>query len=163
MEEYQATAEAGGLRLTSKVVTDIPLIRTSRTRLRQIASNLLSNAIKYTHAGSVTVTVSRRAPADDDNDVDWVLVEVTDTGLGIAPDKFDFIFQEFGRVGGSETSGAGLGLAISRLLAQALGGRITVVSELGRGSTFTLWLPLVPGTDGEITIGTVASNSARMP
>ena len=78
-----------------------------------------------------------------------MLVEVTDTGLGIAPDKLDFIFQEFGRVGGSETPGAGLGLAISRLLAQALGGRITVASELGRGSTFTLWLPLVPGTGGK--------------
>jgi signal transduction histidine kinase len=155
VEEYQATAEAAGLRLTSAVAADIPLIRTSRTRLRQITSNLLSNAIKYTHTGSVTVTVSRCAATDDGEAVDWVLVDVTDTGLGIAPDKFDFIFQEFGRVGGSETPGAGLGLAISRLLAQALGGRITVASELGRGSTFTLWLPLVPGTGVSVTTGTV--------
>jgi len=111
----------------------------------------------------VTVTVSRRTPDDGDDGVDWVLIEVTDTGLGIAPEKFDFIFQEFGRVGGSETPGAGLGLAISRLLAQALGGRITVASEPGRGSTFTLWLPVVPGTGGEVTTGAVASNSARLP
>jgi len=163
VEEYQATADAGGLRLTSKAAADIPLVRTSRTRLRQIASNLLSNAIKYTRTGSVTVTVSRRTPDDGDDGVDWVLIEVTDTGLGIAPEKFDFIFQEFGRVGGSETPGAGLGLAISRLLAQALGGRITVASEPGRGSTFTLWLPVVPGTGGEVTTGAVASKSARLP
>jgi signal transduction histidine kinase len=163
VEVYQATANAGGLRLTSTVATNIPLIRTRSTRLRQITSNLLSNAIKYTPTGAVTVTVSRRAPADDGEGVDWVLVEVTDTGLGIAPDKVDFIFQEFGRVGGSETPGAGLGLAISRLLAQALGGRITVASEVGRGSTFTLWLPLVPGTGGEVTIGAVTPNGARLP
>jgi signal transduction histidine kinase len=156
VEEYQATAEAGGLRLTSSVAADLPLIRTSRTRLRQITSNLLSNAIKYTRTGSVTVIVTRRAPADDAGDGDWVLVAVTDTGVGISPDKFDFIFQEFGRVGGSETPGAGLGLAISRLLAQALGGRITVASEPGRGSTFTLWLPLVPDTGGDVAAGVVA-------
>ena len=152
VEEYQATAEAGGLRHTSNAAPDIPLIRTSRTRLRQITSNLLSNAIKYTHTGSVTVAVSRREPTNGEG-VDWVLVEVTDTGPGIASDKFEFIFQEFGRVGGSETPGAGLGLAISRLLVQALGGRITVASEPGRGSTFTLWLPLVPATDGVLTAG----------
>jgi len=167
VEEYQATAEAGGLVLTSTVATDIPLIRTSRTRLRQIASNLLSNAIKYTRTGSVTVIVSRRVPADDGDAVDWALIEVTDTGIGIAPDKFDLIFQEFGRVGGSETPGAGLGLAISRLLAQALGGRITVASEPGRGSTFTLWLPLIPGTGGSVTTvipeGAIVHEGARVP
>jgi signal transduction histidine kinase len=67
--------------------------------------------------------------------------EVSDSGRGIPSEKLDFIFQEFGRIG-SDKTGAGLGLAISRLLAQALGGHITVTSELGRGSTFALWLPL---------------------
>jgi signal transduction histidine kinase len=67
-------------------------------------------------------------------------VEVSNTGRGVPPEKLDFIFQEFGRIDGDKT-GAGLGLAISRLLAQALGAHITVTSELGRGSAFTLWLP----------------------
>jgi signal transduction histidine kinase len=145
-EEYQATAEAGRLQLTVNVPTEIPLVRTSRTRVRQIASNLLSNAIKYTDHGSVTVTVVRRTSADSAGGDGWVSIEVSDTGPGIPPDKLEYIFQEFGRVAGNDAPGAGLGLAISRLLAQALGGRITVTSEVGRGSTFTLWLPAVHDT-----------------
>jgi signal transduction histidine kinase len=149
-EEYQATAEAGGLHLSVNASNDTPFIRTSRTRVRQIASNLLSNAIKYTDAGSVTVAVTRRAPIDSADGVEWVLIDVADTGRGIPPDKLDYIFEEFGRVAGDETRGAGLGLAISRLLAQALGGRITVSSEVGRGSTFTLWLPFMSDTGPEM-------------
>jgi len=113
-----------------------------RARVRQVASNLLSNALKYTEHGSVLVCL-RRKPAELFGDaVAWALIEVTDTGPGIPPDKKDYIFEEFSRLGGADTPGAGLGLAISKLLAQALGGRITVESEVGRGSTFTLWLPL---------------------
>ena len=141
-EEYLAAADASGLHLTVRAAPDVPLIRTNPTRVRQIASNLISNAIKYTDTGSVTVAVSRREPIDSRDGIEWAVIEVTDTGRGIPPDKLDYIFQEFARVAGSETPGAGLGLAISRLLAQALGGRITVTSEIGRGSTFTLWLPL---------------------
>ncbi|HEX7980628.1 MAG TPA: HAMP domain-containing sensor histidine kinase [Gemmatimonadaceae bacterium] len=149
-EEYQATADAGGLQLTVNAAAEVPLIRTSRTRVRQIASNLLSNAIKYTDGGSVAVTVMRQTSADSTDAVGWVLIEVSDTGRGIPADKLDYIFQEFGRVAGNERPGAGLGLAISRLLAQALGGRITVSSEVGRGSTFTLWLPLARDTGAEM-------------
>jgi signal transduction histidine kinase len=149
-EEFQATAEAGGLRLTVNAATDVPLIQTSRTRVRQIASNLLSNAIKYTDAGAVAMSVMRRGSTDSADGAEWVLIEVADTGRGIPPDKLDYIFQEFGRVAGDERPGAGLGLAISRLLAQALGGRITVTSEVGRGSTFTLWLPLTRATGAEM-------------
>jgi signal transduction histidine kinase len=143
-EDYQATAEASGLRLVVSTATDVPSIETSRTRVRQIASNLLSNAIKYTNAGSVTLTVSHCSPAQSGESGEWVLIEVADTGRGIAPDQLDYIFQEFGRISGTEKQGAGLGLAISRLLAQALGGKITVTSEVGRGSAFTLWLPVEP-------------------
>jgi signal transduction histidine kinase len=145
-EEYQATAEASGLSLVVSSGTDIPLILTSKTRVRQIASNLVSNAIKYTDAGAVTLSVVHRSLAQNDESREWVLIEVADTGRGIAPDQLDYIFQEFGRVAGTQKPGAGLGLAISRLLAQALGGQITVTSEIGRGSTFTLWLPLVPAS-----------------
>jgi two-component system, sensor histidine kinase and response regulator len=101
----------------------------------------LSNAIKYTDAGSVAVRATYEARAPFADTQDWLAVEFSDAGRGIPSEKFDFIFQEFSRIGDSAKSGAGLGLAISRLLAQALGGHITVTSELGRGSTFTLWLP----------------------
>jgi signal transduction histidine kinase len=140
-EDYQATAKASGLAFAAYLAPDLPIVHTSRPRVRQILGNLLSNAIKYTDAGSVTVRGMRRSVGPSNDRGDWVVIEVSDTGRGIPRDKLDFIFQEFGRVGASDKAGAGLGLAISRLLARALGGQITVTSHLGRGSTFTLWLP----------------------
>jgi signal transduction histidine kinase len=144
-EEYHAAAAASGLALSVKVECDDPVVETDRTRVRQIAANLLSNAIKYTDHGSVEVRITRRPPASPEEAEGWLLLEVADTGVGIALDKQDFIFEEFSRIGEGRT-GAGLGLAISKLLAQALGGRLTVRSEAGSGSIFTLWLP-----DGGVT------------
>lgn len=144
-EEYQAKARSRRLTLTVDVCDDSPLIRTSRTRVRQILANLLSNAIKYTEQGSVSVSAAHRPVGPSGTDGDWVCIEVADTGRGIPSDKLEFIFEEFGRVGDSDQAGAGLGLAISRLIAQALGGQITVSSEPGSGSTFMLWLPLMSG------------------
>ena len=149
-EEYQAAASAAGLTLNVDVAPDLPLIVTSLTRLRQISSNLLSNAIKYTETGSVTVRVLKRVGApiernashQAENDSEWILIEFIDIGRGIPPDRREFIFEEFSRIGDSDKPGAGLGLAISRLLAEALGGSISLESELGKGSTFTLWLPV---------------------
>jgi len=140
-EEYQASAKARGLSFSVKLPANLPSIRTSRSRVRQIASNLLSNAIKYTDAGSVSVRAAYELCGPFGDERDWVAIEFCDTGRGIPSEKFDFIFQEFSRIGDSSNHGAGLGLAISRLLAQALGGHITVSSEVGRGSVFTLWLP----------------------
>jgi signal transduction histidine kinase len=139
-EEYQATAVAGGLSFSASVAADVGTIQTSKSRVRQIVSNLLSNAIKYTDSGSVLVRAEHRSDGAFPKGPDWLTIEVSDTGRGVPPEKLDFIFQEFGRIDGDKT-GAGLGLAISRLLAQALGAHITVTSELGCGSTFTLWLP----------------------
>ncbi|MGI8403124.1 MAG: ATP-binding protein [Gemmatimonadaceae bacterium] len=140
-EEYQATARASGLSLSVTAESDLPVLQTSGTRVRQIASNLLSNAIKYTEQGSVTVRALRRRSGPGDGD-DYEVVEFIDTGPGIPPEKQEFIFEEFSRIGGDTKPGAGLGLAISRTLAEALGGHISVDSEMGHGSTFTLWLPL---------------------
>lgn len=143
-EEYHAAAAASGLELAVKIDCDDAVVETDPARVRQIAANFLSNAIKYTERGRVEVRLSRRDgdPADSDDEfARWALLEFSDSGLGIAPDKHDLIFEEFSRVSGSDRSGAGLGLAISKLLAQALGGRITVTSAEGAGSTFTLWLP----------------------
>lgn len=149
-EEYHAAAEANGLEFEVLVEPGIPLIATNGARVRQIASNLLSNAIKYTDAGAVRVR-TRRLSANQAGlavtdaqaaiNGEWALIEFADSGPGIPLHQRDFIFEEFSRLN-ADKPGAGLGLAISELLAQALGGRISVESELGRGSTFTLWLPL---------------------
>jgi signal transduction histidine kinase len=139
-EEYQAKAVASGLSFSTSVAADVGTIQTSKSRVRQIASNLLSNAIKYTDSGSVSLRAEHRSDGSFPAGPDWLVIDVSDTGRGVPSEKLDYIFQEFGRIDGDKT-GAGLGLAISRLLAQALGGHITVTSELERGSTFTLWLP----------------------
>ena len=135
-------------------------------RIRQILLNLLSNAVKFTDpGGSVTLAVgeSRTLPltsavalpaaavsaAGNGASGGWVSISVRDTGHGIAPDMLDTIFQPFVQVGGATDSvyrrsqgGTGLGLAISRRLARLMRGDVTVESEPGLGSTFTLWLPV---------------------
>jgi signal transduction histidine kinase len=140
-EEYHAAAIGKGLSLSVDVGSDQLIIETDRARVLQISANLLTNAIKYTQHGSVLVRTYRQPGSAGGGEGDWALIEFTDSGPGIPPDKREYIFEEFSRLGG-DTPGAGLGLAISKLLAQALGGRITLESELGHGSTFTLWLPL---------------------
>ena len=140
-EEYHAAAQGRGLSLSVEAERESMVVETDRARVRQIASNLLSNAIKYTAHGSVTVRVRHQAgPPGDARG--WAVLEVADSGAGIPSDKQDYIFEEFSRLGAGDTAGAGLGLAISKMLARELGGRISIASEVGRGSTFTLWLPL---------------------
>jgi len=112
-------------------------VHADRERLEQILLNLLSNAAKFTaQGGRVTVT----AEADDAS----VRVRVADSGRGIAPDQLEAIFEPFVQVERGLTrsaEGIGLGLAISRELAHAMGGSLAVESTLGQGSTFTLTLP----------------------
>jgi signal transduction histidine kinase len=144
VDEYHATAQRKGLSLSMTVDPDVPSIETDPARVRQVASNLLSNAIKYTAHGSVLVRIRHQPAGPVSEDGDWMLVEFTDSGVGIPADKEEYIFEEFSRLGNAQAPGAGLGLAISRLLARALGGEISVESELGHGSTFTLRLPLRP-------------------
>jgi signal transduction histidine kinase len=151
VDEYQASARSRRLSLTVDIPVDLPMVITSQTRVRQILANLLSNALKYTEAGSVAVTAGRASSGPFGAAGDWVYIQVCDTGRGIPADKLDFIFEEFGRIGDSDQTGAGLGLAISRLLAQALGGQISVTSQTAVGSTFTLWLPLTSQEADETT------------
>jgi len=109
-------------------------------RLHQILLNLLANAIKFTSAGgTVTVSVSR-------DDTGWARFAVTDTGCGISPDLLELIFDEYRQVAGvavRSSEGSGLGLALSRHFARIMGGTLTVDSTVGRGSRFTLLLPVV--------------------
>ncbi len=107
-------------------------------RLKQVLLNLVDNAIKYTPSGGeVTLSLER--------DDAWVRVSVADTGIGIPPQDLTKIFDRFYRVDKArsrEKGGSGLGLAIGKWIVEAHGGRIEVQSELGKGSTFTVWLPL---------------------
>ena len=117
------------------------------TRLRQVLVNLLSNAVKFTDHGEVVATV-RAEPAAGGRM--RVTIAVRDTGVGIPADKMDRLFHSFSQVDASTTrvyGGTGLGLAISRRLAHAMGGDITVTSEEGQGSTFTLTALLYAGAD----------------
>jgi len=113
---------------------------TDKAKVEQILINLLSNAVKFTSQGSVTLSCVWGSGDD-------VRITVRDTGIGIARDQIDRIFEPFVQVGRSLThvhEGTGLGLAISRDLARAMGGEITVESVEGAGSTFTLRLPQSP-------------------
>lgn len=115
-------------------------------RLRQILLNLLNNAVKFTHAGSVTLRLTR---ADGSVGGDAIRFEVIDTGIGIAPERQRHLFQRFSQLDTSiqrEYGGTGLGLAISRKLAELMGGEIGVNSEQGRGATFWFTVPLPEAT-----------------
>jgi len=116
------------------------VLETDRLRLEQILRNLLSNALKFTKKGSVSLAVSATDGA--------ISFAVTDTGIGIPKEKQQSIFEAFQQADGStrrKYGGTGLGLSISRELAKLLGGEITLQSEEGKGSTFTLVVPILKG------------------
>ena len=130
-----------GIALTLDVNDAPPAIQSDASRLRQIFSNLLSNAVKFTNAGGVTL----RCAAEQDGGEEWLVVTVSDTGIGIPPDQHGMIFEPFHQVDGGmnrQFSGTGLGLSICRNLVRTLGGTISVESQLGAGATFVVRLPL---------------------
>ena len=194
--EVESLVSEKGLSLSIAVGASLPRVRTDPQHLRQILVNLLGNAVKYTEEGGVAVRgrlvgpphllprgprptgdtgsyFIGRAPSRDQV---WVALQVVDSGVGIAAADRDRIFEEFEQVnagprGDSMRRGTGLGLSISRRLARLLGGDITVDSEPGRGSSFTLWLPAsdrrtgaTPSADGSgarVVVTAAASSAAR--
>ena len=168
--ELESLVNERGLSFSIAVGASLPRIRTDPSHLRQILVNLIGNAVKYTPAGGIAVRgrlvsplnaspagpAHRHTPDDPvlvmqspDSRRPWIALQVVDTGVGIAPADQARIFEEFEQVnagprGDSMQRGTGLGLAISRRLAQLLGGDLRVDSQLGKGSTFTLWLPVHP-------------------
>ncbi len=164
--EVEPLVIAKGLALSIQVPANLPRVSTDPTHLRQILVNLLGNAVKFTREGSITlraalvpegaVTAATRTAAKRPllaAGGDWIALQVIDTGIGIAPKDHERIFQEFEQVepgsrGDSERRGTGLGLSITRRLARLLDGDITLESELGRGATFTCWLPAGPPPRG---------------
>src|ERR1700729_1378652 len=161
LEDVQATFEPltaeKGLEFAVEIETETPLeLHTDRQRLRQVLGNLLANAVKFTEHGHVTLRVGRDPrTAQYTPDAGAVLgFSVADTGIGIAPENLSTIFGAFQQGDGTLSrryGGTGLGLSIAREVGALLGGEISAESELGRGSTFTLYLPCeLPGaeTDG---------------
>ena len=158
--EVEPLVAEKGLYLSLALGSALPRVRTDATHLRQIVLNLLGNAVKYTNAGTISVR-AKVLPATDplvpqlirpvqDTPLSvsrpWIAIQVIDTGIGIGRNDQARVFEEFEQInagprGDSMNRGTGLGLPISRRLARLLGGDVTVESEIGKGSTFTIWLP----------------------
>src|SRR5688572_1640599 len=146
VEEQRATAEAAGHTLTFVPDSQKPVVETDAERLKQVLGNLLSNAVKYTPPrGRIEVRVERTEGSGRLTGQPALAIRVADSGHGVPPEKLDAIFEEFTRLAPGLAEGAGLGLAIARRIARLLGGDITVVSEVGTGSVFSLWLPAESG------------------
>jgi signal transduction histidine kinase len=137
---HQAQVRERGVELTCDVRSQLPEVVCDRKRIGQVITNLLSNAIKFTEKGSVTVMLRLDARRHR------VSIAVADTGVGIATDELDAIFEEYRQVGARKKKirGTGLGLAIARRIAEAHGGQLDAESQLDVGSTFTLHLPIQP-------------------
>ena len=124
--------------------SDLPVIKTDSAKLKQILQNLINNAIKFTEKGQVVVS-ARLPPSDPHASDRWVEFKVADTGVGIPKEHLSIIFEKFHQVDSSETrlyGGVGMGLYIVKNFAELLGGTIQVESETGKGSTFTVTIPL---------------------
>lgn len=134
---FQVTAQNKGLQLHLEIDGPLPTIESDGDRVTQVFMNLVSNAIKYTREGEVRLQAGHVGSN--------LVIAVSDTGIGIAKENLPRLFQRFFRVDSEQTrrvSGAGLGLAITRAILGRLGGSIEVQSEPGKGSTFTVFLPV---------------------
>lgn len=158
--EVESLINEKSLSLSLAMGSSLPRIRSDPTHLRQILVNLIGNAIKYTDSGSIVVrtrALSRTVAAQEGLPVivsearpdveSWLAIQVIDSGRGIPVADQQRVFEEFEQVDAgpradSPHRGTGLGLAISRRLARLLGGDLLLQSEVGKGSTFTLWLPV---------------------
>src|SRR6202795_941225 len=156
--EIESLVSEKGISLSLVMGAALPRIRTDPTHLRQILVNLLGNAVKYTNEGGIVIRTRLVDTLPDNGSAStcpsypsnpWIGIQVIDTGIGIHPADQSRIFEEFEQVdagprGNSAERGTGLGLAISRRLAGLIGGMVELESEPGKGSTFTLWLPVDP-------------------
>lgn len=135
---HQVSAQAKGLTFELNLAPDLPLaVSTDPTRLCQILNHLLSNAVKFTATGQISLIVTQREHE--------ITFAVRDTGPGIPPENHEIIFEKFHQLANfltREQGGAGLGLALVKQLAEHMGGRVTLDSEVGVGSTFAVHLPL---------------------
>jgi signal transduction histidine kinase len=140
-----------GNKLVVRRADDLGTVFTDATKLRQTTLNLLSNAAKFTEGGVITLSAYRRRSAAGD----WIEIQVHDTGIGISKQDLSNLFQDYGQANAATSAkygGTGLGLALSQKLCGLMGGGITVASEVGRGSTFTIrvlaWMDDESQSDG---------------
>ncbi|MET0375183.1 MAG: response regulator [Rhizorhabdus sp.] len=155
VDMFRVQADAKRLYLRLQVDERLPrFVKTDEKRLRQILINLVSNAVKYTLAGGIEIAVGYRNHVAD--------VKVSDTGIGIAANEIERIFEPFERGGSRDVQvqpGIGLGLAITRVLARVMGGDIDATSTIGVGSSFRLRLMLAPV---QATLAAVSCNEGRI-
>ena len=146
-ESLRLQVETKGIKLDLDVPPDLPAVLADSSQIERVITNLISNAMRYTESsGEIRVTAVR---CDG-----YVAVSVADTGCGIPPEYLPRIFERFVQVPGALRGGAGLGLAISKSLVEAHGGQISVLSEAGRGTTFTFTLPAVDSVASPVAIAT---------
>ena len=145
---FAPQVEKKGIGFTTACAPELPAdLRADGHRVLQVLKNLLSNAIKFTEAGTVGLRVYLPDPRENPLETAAVAFAVSDTGVGIPQAKHELVFQAFQQADGSTSrkfGGTGLGLSISRQLARGMGGELTLDSEEGNGSVFTLYLPLDP-------------------
>lgn len=157
---HEAAAREKGIDIRLFVDPSVPSrLIFDPVRVRQCVGNLVSNAVKFTSEGEVMVVVTSEP---QENGAHRVIVHVSDTGVGIAADKLDRIFESFAQEDGSTTrkfGGTGLGLSITRRLARMMGGDVTAVSQAGRGSVFTLKFMAQPSS---MSVGDT-TNMIHMP
>ncbi len=152
VKTIEPLAAKNGNRVVARGDDSIKTMHADQTRVRQTLLNLASNANKFTEKGTVSIDARQRA----ENGRDWITISVTDTGIGMTPEQMGKLFQEFSQATSTTASkygGTGLGLVISRRFCQMMGGDITVESEVGRGSTFTIRLPRVVEASKDATRG----------
>jgi signal transduction histidine kinase len=156
VKTIEPLAAKNGNQVAVRCDGEIGTMHADQMRLRQTLLNLMSNANKFTEKGTITVA----AHQGQQNGRDWITLAVTDTGIGMTAEQMGKLFQEFAQASSSTASkygGTGLGLVISRRFCQMMGGDITVESEVGRGSTFTIRLARIVDTPKEV----VAANPAH--
>ena len=165
VQEVVSTVQPLVERKANRLVVEVPspagAMHADLTKVRQILLNLLSNACKFTERGTITLTLSR--DRRDTSGGETVALSVADTGIGITPTQMTRLFEAFSQAEASTTSkygGTGLGLAITKRFSHMMGGNVTVESQPGRGSTFTVRLPsVVAGDSGKATVSDSAGST----
>jgi len=158
VKTIEPMAAKSGNRVAVHCDAAIGTLHADQMRLRQALLNLMSNANKFTEKGTITIA----ARQGQENGRDSVTISVADTGIGMTPEQMGKLFQEFSQADASTTrkyGGTGLGLAISKRFCQMMGGDITVASEPGCGSTFTIRLPRIV----EAPVAATSTHTGEVP